>query len=198
MSYKVKVIGNGVFGSFFKTLIIQHCKEVELVDKDADTYILAIPSDAFNEVTKELKGKHVVNVCSVQEETNKICRDNGCYLTGIHPLFGPRSPEIDRRFVITYESNNTLEYYFLNKLIRVIPNRSLIYKTAFIHDSIMAKTHLRYVQIMEIIKPLLDPLTSLELEIAPNSYLQLMKLVDSLGDMPEGTLSSIKSNLYGT
>lgn len=65
---KIQIIGNGSFGTFLNEILTPI---YEIVDS-ADIVILAVPKSAYEEVCREHSGKLLVNVCSVQVETNKI------------------------------------------------------------------------------------------------------------------------------
>jgi len=95
---KVKIIGNGVFGIFLKEIFAPF---VDFSD-EAEHVFLAVPIDAYSEVAAENKGKHLINICSVQHASNNICLEYSENVTGLHPLFGPRSPKDNRVSVLTH------------------------------------------------------------------------------------------------
>lgn len=191
--YRVAIIGNGAFGSFFVDELKRQNK-CDVVDvEDADSIVLAVPFDAYDEVTKALSGRHVINVCSIQEDSTQICLGNGCDVFGAHPLFGRRTEETDRRWIIT--AGNHLRG--LNrKFMECVVGDNWTFMSGEEHDRLMGRTHLAYVEIMEKIKPMLGNLHVDDYQYAPPSFRRLIDLVDQWGDMPDGTLSSIKSNKY--
>ena len=55
---KVKIVGNGSFGTFLKELL---CDFFEIVD-NSETVILAVPISAYNDVCNIYKSKYLINM----------------------------------------------------------------------------------------------------------------------------------------
>lgn len=199
---KINIIGDGVFGTFLKELLSS--ADVELTD-DADIVILAVPFAAYDEVAAQHKGKVLVNVCSVQEETNSICLKHSDDVIGLHPLFGARTPDTMERVCLSTHGTHTAAGNILeSELYSVLAelNISCIFEkpeggfiTGAWHDELMAKSHLKALDIAEIAEPLLSGLDVPECYL-PASVVKLKNLVTLLQDMPTGTRDSIRANKY--
>jgi len=103
---KVAIVGDGVFGTFLKKELAAHCKIVGY--DDADYAILAVPVSAYDEAACEWQHKHLVNICSVQTEADRICKIyNPRKMTSIHPMFGPNSPKEGRTCIVTHKTTSS-------------------------------------------------------------------------------------------
>ena len=200
---KINIIGDGIFGNFLKKLFLS--TDVELTP-DADIVILAVPFDAYDEVAGQHKGKVLVNVCSVQEETNAICRKHSDDVIGIHPMFGKNSLKTRARVcLVTHGASTAAGILSETELYHVLAmlNITCIFKTPegdYItgawHDQLMADSHLPSLDIAEFAAPKLK-----RIQNTPDVYLtatsaMLRQLVNQLQDMPEGTRDSIRANKY--
>ena len=194
---KIAVIGDGVFGTFLKEEImktlgkgIPNCL---VIPKVADTIILAVPSSAYEDVARRFKNKHLVNVCSVQAKTNWLCSNWSKDVTGIHPLFGPRSGLEGRSAIVTRECDKSeeIKQLFQDMGAKVL---SLTEGDGWRHDEIMSKTHIPVVRLQEQIKSIMEEAETINEAFMPTSFKRLIEFSKTFGDMPEGTLSSILDN----
>ncbi len=206
---KVKVIGDGAFGSFLKELLVP---TFELSDS-ADSVILAVPLSAYDEVAKANAGKHLINVCSVQKPSTDICLKHSELVTSLHPLFGRRTPADHRNTIITYSyqlamgqddswwyNSNNPENNFMEgwrKLSQVWgTDVDGIRFTPSSHDLLMAKTHLAAVMGAKQLKVFVDRASDIPDFLLPNSFRLMREFVKTLDDMPRGTVDSIMGNPY--
>lgn len=204
---KVSVLGNGVFGKFLVEQLAEvldgknfsHYKRSSV--DEADILILAIPAEGYEEAARKYSGKHLVNVCSVQNKTSNILRNNAHDYTSFHPMFGPRSwvwGEND--IIVTHVSNNTsvdfIQFFchvFGCKAHYAIDGQII---TPYLHDQYMAKTHKQVVLLSDLIEKVVDDAKDVpELFLTP-SFKKLANFRSSILDMPEGTKSSILSNQF--
>jgi prephenate dehydrogenase len=205
---KLQIIGNGAFGSFLKELLASH---FEIID-DADSVILAVPLSAYDEVSKLNKSKHLINVCSVQQPSTSICLKYSDRVTSIHPLFGRRTPKEHRNSILTYryskymEENDTWNMgdNLGEEFIDSFHNISTIYSnneeglpfTPAQHDMLMAKTHLAAVMAAKQLQIYVDRAKDIPDFLLPNSFRMMKQFVQTLDDMPKGTIESIMGNPY--
>lgn len=199
---KITIIGDGAFGGFLKELLSPHCE----ITKDADTVILAVPSSAYEECGliygRALK-KHLVNVCSVQSSTTKTLLKYTDRITSIHPLFGKRTPSDKRNSIVTHEIGNNNDTW-LSEDKAGIEFMELFGKVSKIiagftpesHDLLMAKTHVAAVMAAKQLKVFTDRVKDIPDEVIPNSFRLMRQFVQTLEDMPQGTIESIMSNPY--
>ena len=209
----VKIVGDGVFGTFLKQQLTGKVWMGELIDlvDDADIVILAVPASAYEEVAKAHAGKCLVNVCSVQEDTTNICLKYSDHVISVHPMFGPRSPDEGKTCLVTYcpeffnkSLMNTLrsktDSYVLgvfrqicSQLVFSVNGEELTPKK---HDEMMAKTHLKVVEISDHILQLVENAKDVPEECLPTSFKRLKAMAEQFLDMPAGTKQSILSNKY--
>lgn len=192
---KIKIIGDGVFGHFLKELFDPF---VELSD-NAEHVFLAVPVDAYAEVAAANKGTHLVNVCSVQHTSNTICVQYSDFVTGIHPLFGPRSPKENRVALLTKRSEKSAEVIQLfekigSEVCDKLPDGEII--TGELHDRMMAATHLAGLRQLESLKSIVEKASWVPKKFIPTSFQRLQSFVEQSGDFSPGTLSSIESNPF--
>lgn len=196
LSLEISIIGQGLFGNFLR-------KEFEAqgvsVVEDAGLIILAVPISAYEEVAQQYEGKHLVNVCSVQELSNNICVQYSGKVTGIHPMFGPRSPKENRTSVVTHtcgESEEVLNLFrsISSEIVTHLDDGRVIDGT--LHDQMMALTHGATVQMAGKLKPIVEAADWIPQNCLPASFKRMKDVIDQLGDMSLGTLESIKSNPY--
>ena len=200
---RVSIIGNGAFGSFLREILTPHFEIVE----NAPSVILAVPLSAYDEVGWTYKACHIVNVCSVQLPSTQILLKHTDQVTSIHPLFGRRTPADKRNSILTHSclaDNDTwasggLEADFLERFAKV----SLILRqlegktfTPEMHDLLMAKTHLAAVNAAQQMQVYIDRAKDIPDAFVPNSFRLLRQFVETLNDMPKGTIESIKANPY--
>ena len=190
---KISVIGDGVFGTFLKEEIIRVWPNKMVHELEADTLILAVPSSAYNSVAQRFQGKHLVNVCSVQAKTNWVCSTWSKNVTGIHPLFGPRSGLEGRSAIVTRECDKSeeIKQLFQDMGVNVL---SLTDGDGWRHDEIMSKTHIPVVRLQEQIKIIMEEAEKINEAFMPTSFKKLIEFAETFGDMPQGTFSSILDN----
>lgn len=201
---KLQIVGDGSFGSFLKELLRPN---FELCD-DAESVILAVPISAYEEVASKNKDKHLINVCSVQKPSTDICLKHSDRVTGIHPLFGRRTP-INKRYSIlthsacacndTWLSEDSSESEFLKEFSHV----GLIYMsmkgiqfTPESHDILMAKTHASALMAAKQLQVFVERVKDVPDVLIPNSFRLMREFVKCLDDMPAGTVESILANPY--
>lgn len=207
--HKLHIVGDGAFGSFLKELLAPHCE----FSPDATSVLLAVPISAYDSVASLHKGKHLINVCSVQTPTTDICLKHSDLVTSIHPLFGRRTPADKRNTIITYSyqlANNQDDSWWYddnnpeNCFMRGIRHVSTVYVndteglkfTPESHDIMMAKTHLAAVMGAQQLKVFVDRAKDLPDFLLPNSFRLMREFVKTLDDMPAGTIESIMANPY--
>jgi len=123
---KLHIVGNGYYGKFLSKILAPYADFTE----NAETVILAVPFSAYQEVAEKFRGKHLINICSIQEASNEICQKYSANVTGFHPLFGPKSSDKNRRGVLTLECPKSREILDLfkkvgTKIITEINNNAL-------------------------------------------------------------------------
>jgi len=215
---KIYICGNGAFGTFLKELLSPHC---ELVDyNEAQSVILAVPASAYDECGRNYGGilkKHIVNVCSIQKSTTDTLLKYTDNVTSIHPLFGKRTPADKRNSIFTHSCNKnhdtwfsteTIENDFLTLFSKV---SEIIYYdyskpltlddqhpkfTPESHDILMAKTHATAVMAAKQLKVFTDRVSNVPDAMLPNSFRMMKQFVQTLDDMPTGTIDSIMANPY--
>jgi prephenate dehydrogenase len=198
---KIKVIGDGAFGTFLKGLL--PTAGFELSDSAAYSVILAVPLSAYQEVAQANLNKHLINVCSVQEPSTDICLKYSDRVTSIHPLFGKNTPA-DKRFSISCWIHETPEFPEHDEFLRLFsmisniterdPDGRLI--TPERHDMLMAQTHARAVSAAMDWKQVVDDAKDVPDNLLPNSFRLLKQFVKTVEDMPKGTVDSIMENPY--
>ncbi len=198
---KLGIIGKGSFGTFLETILSPH---FEIAD-DADSVILAVPISAYETVAAENKDKHLINVCSVQQpSTEHILRYTDA-VTGIHPLFGSRTPVDGRNAIVTRRmdtvskfAKNEAEFLEgfakISKLMYTDPKGEPF--TPDSHDRLMARTHVAAVPAAKQMKVSVDRADDIPDELIPNSFRLMRDFVRTLDDMPQGTIESIMPNPY--
>lgn len=196
MTQVATIIGKGLFGTFLR----QEFEAVGVqVTTDADIVLLAVPLSAYEEVAEKYKDKHLVNICSVQELSNNICIQKTSRFTGIHPMFGPRSPKENRTAVVTQTCDESFAVIELFKKIgaQIITELEDGRKiNGALHDQMMALTHGATINISEQLKPIVDAADWIPENCLPTSFKRVREVVNQLGDMSEGTLDSIRANPY--
>lgn len=190
---KLGIIGSGVFGSFLMREISKVAPEVLTFIGEADTILLAVPSTSYEATAKKFKGKHLINVCSVQAKTNWICSKHSTVVTGIHPLFGPRSGSSERTAIVTKKCDCTNAVVELFKKLNTT-SLELLGGDGWEHDEVMAKTHVPVVHLQKQIKDIMEKAEGVPTEFQPTSFKRLVEFSKTFSDMPEGTLSSILDN----
>jgi prephenate dehydrogenase len=198
---RLAIIGKGSFGKFLETILEPH---FEITD-DAESLILAVPISAYETVAAENKDKHLINVCSVQQpSTEHILRYTDA-VTGIHPLFGSRTPVERRNAIVTRKIGEGSKFCdnereFLEGFAKV---SALMYEdhkgepfTPDSHDRLMARTHVAAVLAAKQMKVFVDRADDIPDELIPNSFRLMRDFVRTLDDMPQGTIESIMANPY--
>src|SRR6185295_5852361 len=94
---KIRIIGDGSFGTFLNELLAPLFE----IDARADSVILAVPISAYDSVAAENQNKHLINVCSVQKPSTDTLLKYTSSVTSIHPLFGRRTPADKRNSIVT-------------------------------------------------------------------------------------------------
>lgn len=193
---KIQIIGDGSFGTFLKTLLngpFEICYE-------ADVIILAVPISAYSSVVRNCMNErlhselHFINVCSVQEPSTQEVETFTDWVTSIHPLFGPRTPPDKRHAILTQRCGAPSEAEFLERFSKVCGKISEMSPAE--HDKLMAKTHLAAVNAAKLLRPFIDNAKDVPDELIPNSFRLMRQFVQTLDDMPKGTLESIEANRY--
>ena len=126
-------------------------------------------------------------------------------ITGIHPLFGARTPVEGRNAIVTRRMGEDARFgenerAFLEGFAKV---SSLMYKdpkgedfTPDSHDRLMARTHVAAVLAAKQMKVFVDRAEDIPDELIPNSFRLMRDFVRTLDDMPQGTIESIMANPY--
>jgi len=184
---KLKIVGDGVFGTFLK----KELAELAEICDDADIVIMAVPFSAYEQVALQHAGAHLINVCSVQKATNDICRKYSSRVTGIHPMFGPRSPKEGRTSIITSDAGQ-LESL---PIVRLFENFGPVFSCKDeLHDQMMAKTHKQVVLISEQIQEIVNDAKDVPDFMLPTSFKRMKAMAEQFLDMSPGTKESILSN----
>jgi hypothetical protein len=191
---KLHIVGRGYYGKFLTKIFADYVDFAE----NSDTVILAVPSSAYAEVAEKFRGKHLVNVCSVQEKTNEICQKYSDQVTGFHPLFGPKSSAENRRGILTLECEKSREILDLfqkvgTKIITKIHDKKIDGK---LHDQIMAQSHATVIALNQFIAKKIKSANWIPDEILPPSFIALREFSRQYQDMSPGTTSSILANPY--
>ena len=204
---KIQIIGNGSFGSFLMELL----NPIFEITDDAPSVILAVPISAYDELGAKFKSKHLINVCSVQKPSMDILLKYTDQVTGIHPLFGSRTPENKRNSILTYScinDNDTwqsggIEVDFLNKFKKVSKiidsfsgNATHIKLNPEYHDILMRKTHVNALIGAKQLQTYIEVAKDIPDELIPHSFRLMREFVKTLDDMPKGTIESIMANPY--
>lgn len=201
---KILIVGDGAFGSFLHKFLGQS-DDVEF-SEDAEVVILAVPFAAYDDVAYHHKGKILVNVCSVQAETTRICLEHSEDVIGLHPLFGARTPkDMEKVCLLTNSTANIWSGQTQRELFKILENLgvTIVTKTpegeditGWWHDRVMAGSHKQALAIAELAEPMLRDIKDIPATYLPASVNALRRLVDQLQDMPKGTRDSIKANHY--
>jgi prephenate dehydrogenase len=190
---KLAIIGQGVFGTFLAKELSTHAE----ITEDADIVIPAVPFSAYESVAEKYKGRHLVNVCSVQRAPNEACLRWSDRVTGIHPMFGPQSPVTNRSCIVTHtcaESKPVVELFVkIGCEIVTHHNEKLI--TGADHDAMMRKTHLPVLMFGELAALIVEQAADVPDNCLPTSFKRLKALAEQMKDMSPGTVESIRSNL---
>ena len=212
---KINIVGKGAFGTFLTELLNPH---FELTDT-AETVVLAVPASSYDSCGRyysTMKNAHLVNVCSIQKPTMDTLLKYTHRVTGIHPLFGRRTPSDKRNSILTYKfkehDSHGDEWYSepcdceqefltrfsnISKIFQSSPNDPNIERfTPESHDILMAKTHASSVMAAKQLKVFTDRVKDVPDELIPNSFRLMRDFVKTLDDMPQGTIESILSNPY--
>ena len=198
---KIDIIGDGSFGTFLKELL----PPVFEIDSNAETVILAVPISAYESVAAANSERHLINVCSVQKPSLEMALKHTSNVTGIHPLFGRRTPADRRNTIVARElsSDSTFaesEKEFLkgfsriSKLVRADHTGAPF--TPDSHDKLMARTHVAAVLAAKQMKVFVERAEDIPDEFLPNSFRLMRDFVRTLDDMPQGTIESIMANPY--
>lgn len=190
---KIDILGDGSFGSFLRDFL----KNKFTITSKASSLIITIPASQYTEISPYvLKNKtHLINMASVQESTTVALFRYGKDVTSIHPLFGRRTPARHRNVIITYVDNDCKEAsIFLTHFLSLCNHSS--YMTTMQHDKLMAKTHKVAVSAAQVCKELIKGAEFVNDVHIPHSFRLLREFVNTLSDMPSGTLDSIMYNEY--
>ncbi len=198
---KLDIIGDGAFGSFLKELL----PGVFEIGTGAETVILAVPISAYESVAAANSTKHLINVCSVQKPSMEMALRHTENVTGLHPLFGQRTPADRRNAIITREL--PADGPFAEKEREFLEGFSKVAKliredhagerfTPDSHDRLMAKTHVAAVLAAKQMKVFVERADGIPDEFLPNSFRLMRDFVRTLDDMPQGTIESIMANPY--
>jgi prephenate dehydrogenase len=199
----ITIEGNGVFGTFLRKELSAHVN----IDDDSSVVILAVPASAYEAMALKHQNKHLINVCSIQEDTTSTCLETSSLVTSIHPMFGPRSPADGRSCIVTRAITNSSSK-MANKEVQMVLDlfakicTTMVYEvngvkiTPRMHDEMMAKTHMKVVEISDHILQLVANAKDIPEECLPTSFKRLKAMAEQFLDMPLGTKESILSNKY--
>lgn len=204
---KIQIEGSGSFGNFLKELLVPYFT----ITDNANSVILAVPISAYDECGKKFKDRHQINVCSCQKPSMDILLKHTDKVTGIHPLFGKRTPNDKRNSILTYSCNTDndtwtptcpeeldfLEIFSKISIIHRLQIKPARLFTPESHDILMSKTHLAAAIAAKQMKFYIDRAKDIPDEFIPNSFRLLREFVKTLDDMPAGTMESILANPYG-
>jgi len=195
---KIAIVGTGAFGSFLWRELHRVASDsiATPYDTGIDTVILAVPSSAYDKVARKYRGMHLINVCSTQAKTNWICQKYSDKVTGIHPLFGPRSPMEGRTAIVTTRCEESAEFLDVFDLITTGGLKLMLGGNGLEHDKVMSKVHIPVVQLQARIKEIIKGAEGIAKDHIPTSFHKLREFSETFGDMPEGTLSSILDNPF--
>lgn len=190
---KISIIGNGVFGSFLAGELAPHAE----IAADADTVILAVPVSAYDAMAQAHAGKHLVNVCSVQQKPNEMCLAHSQRVTGIHPMFGPQSPRTNRTCIVTQTCPESAAVFDLFakigcEIVTTLKGEAI---SGRMHDEMMRKTHLPVLMFGELAALIVEHARDVPDNCLPTSFKRLKALAEQMKDMSPGTVESIRSNL---
>ena len=198
---KINIIGDGSFGKFLHELL----PPIFEIDRNAETVILAVPISAYDSVAAENCEKHLINVCSVQKPSLEMAMRHTSNVTGVHPLFGQRTPADRRSSIVTHQVSaespfDAAEKAFLEGFSKISNLVFRDYKgepfTPDSHDKLMAKTHVAAVLAAKQMKVFVERAEDIPDEFLPNSFRLMRDFVRTLDDMPQGTIESIMANPY--
>ncbi len=197
----ISIIGNGSFGTFLSELLGETpWSRFKIVEPEqCQIVVLAVPISAYDELGGRYKDKLIINVCSVQLPSREILLRHTSNLTCIHPLFGRRTPTDKRFSIITDRCGSILEEEFLKEFSFITTGKSvesIVRMSPEDHDMIMFKTHYRAVESAKLLKPIVDNAKDIPDEFIPNSFRLLRQFVQTMEDMPAGTLESIDANPF--
>ncbi|TAL35514.1 MAG: prephenate dehydrogenase/arogenate dehydrogenase family protein [Alphaproteobacteria bacterium] len=190
---KIAIIGSGVFGTF----LAQELGAYAEISDDADIVIPAVPVSAYENVAEKYKGRHLVNVCSVQRVPNETCLRWSDRVTGIHPMFGPQSPVTNRSCIVTHtcaESKPVIDL-FAKIGCEIVTHHNGKPITGADHDAMMRKTHLPVLMFGELAALIVEQAADVPDNCLPTSFKRLKALAEQMKDMSPGTVESIRSNL---
>lgn len=198
---KLQIIGDGAFGTFLAELL----DPVFDLDKSADSVILAVPVSAYDSLASGHRDRHLINVCSVQKPSTEMVLRYTPNVTSIHPLFGARTPADKRNSILTntvptdggfaeHEADFLKLFSQVSTVKRDDPNGNEF--TPDSHDQLMAKTHVAAVVAAQQMKVFIDRASDVPDEYIPNSFRLMRDFVNTLEDMPHGTIESILANPY--
>lgn len=190
---KISIVGQGVFGTFLMQELAPHAEIAE----DADIVIIAVPISAFDAVARKHAGKHLVNVCSVQDRPTQACLKHSGRVTGIHPMFGPQSPVTNRSCIVTHQCAESAAICDLFRKIgcEIVTEANGQKITGKIHDEMMRKTHLPVLMFGELAALIVEQAKDVPDNCLPTSFKRLKALAEQMKDMSPGTVESIRSNL---
>ena len=194
MKPTITIIGTGYYGTFLRDILSPHA---EITDQ-AEHVILAVPFEAYDEVSAKHAGKHLINVCSIQEAANDICLKHSNLVTGFHPLFGPKSPTTGRSGLLTLEcaESKVITDLFEQIGTKIIHQVGDWKVDGALHDRMMAESHALTVYLSQTIGPAIRKAHWIPDECLPASFKALREFIHQYEDMSPGTVSSILSNPY--
>lgn len=197
MKPNITIIGDGTFGFFLAKVLAPHAT----ITPNAEIVFLAVPARAYDEVAAEHQGKHLINICSVQRDTNITCLKHSNRVTSIHPLFGPQSPETGRSAILTYQCSETEAITNLFQaigcaIVNHLPDGQKI--NGELHDRMMASSHLALLEAEKMLRPIVEKADWIPDNCLPTSFQRVRQFVRQCRDFSPGTLASIQSNPYSS
>ncbi len=220
---RINIIGDGSFGSFLKKELPNYGFEILPLSFplpiESQAVILAVPFSAYESVVRtvldnsfynsKMHSKHplIVNVCSVQRPSTEILLKYTDRVTSIHPLFGIRTPSDKRNSILTYThvpstcSAATDEQLFLHLFGKFSNVKNIVdwndkLKGCEEHDRLMAKVHAPALLAAKQLEHYIKDAEDVPDELLPNSFRLMKNFVQTMLDMPSGTVESIMANPY--
>jgi prephenate dehydrogenase len=175
---EVNIVGKGVFGNF-----LEHCFQgLATFSEKADTVILAVPVSAYDDVSKKYAGKHLVNVCSVQHKTNDLCLKHSRQVTGIHPMFGAKSPKEGRTCIVTHTCDKSGAIIALFEKIgaEIVTHMGGAKIDGKVHDDMMRRTHLPVLAFGELAALIVEQAGGIPDNCLPTSFKRLKALAEQM------------------
>ncbi len=191
---KIAIVGTGSFGCFLNKVLSEGPFTLVSPEESA-VIILAVPISAYDELGAKYKDKLLANVCSVQMPSTEILLKHTKKVTGLHPLFGARTPPSERHTILTHCCGCIEEDVFIAQF-RSATGAEYTKMEASAHDIMMNRTHVPALSVALSLVPIIAAAAYIPDHLVPNSFKLLRKFVKTMEDMPAGTVESILANPY--